>query len=169
MARDPIDPGETLQEGPEELGMSTDEPARRIDVPVNRITEILKRRHAVTGNMALCTGRFFGTSGKFRLNPRKFHELRFAERSTVRGSPVRLRRTTAIGCTPRVGAPRTGGGNRAGRPLNPSPLPDRAQCHRRCGWRKSRRDRGRGEPVTEIADAHVGSVTGYAAGDAAGR
>ena len=60
--------------------MSTEEPAGRIAVPVNRITEILNRRPAVAGNAALRLGRFFGTSGKFRFNHRKFHEPRFAER-----------------------------------------------------------------------------------------
>ena len=47
--------------------MSAAELARRIKVPVNRITEILNGRRAVTGDTALRLGRFFGTSGAFRL------------------------------------------------------------------------------------------------------
>ena len=39
--RDPIHPGETLREDLDALGMSAAELARRIEVPVNRITEIL--------------------------------------------------------------------------------------------------------------------------------
>ena len=80
MTRDPIHPGETLREDLEELGMSAAELARRIEVPVNRITEILNGRRAVTGDTALRLGRFFGTSGEFWLNLQKLYELRLAER-----------------------------------------------------------------------------------------
>ena len=41
MAREPIHPGETLCEDLDALGMSAAELARWIEVPVNRITEIL--------------------------------------------------------------------------------------------------------------------------------
>ena len=80
MTRDPIHPGETLREDLEALGMSAAELARRIEVPVNRITEILDGRRAVTGDTALRLGRFFGTSGEFWLNLQKLYELRLAER-----------------------------------------------------------------------------------------
>ena len=80
MTRDPIHPGETLREDLEELGMSAAELARRIEVPANRITEILNGRRAVTGDTALRLGRFFGTSGEFWLNLQKLCELRLAER-----------------------------------------------------------------------------------------
>ena len=79
MARDPIHPGETLREDLDALGMSAAELARRIEVPVNRITEILNGRRAVTGDTALRLGRFFGTSGEFWLNLQKLYELRRAE------------------------------------------------------------------------------------------
>ena len=77
--RDPIHPGETLREDLDALGMSPAELARRIEVPVNRITEILGGRRAVTGDTALRLGRFFGTSGEFWLNLQKLYELRRAE------------------------------------------------------------------------------------------
>ena len=38
--REPIHPGETLREDLDALGMSAAELARRIEVPVNRITEL---------------------------------------------------------------------------------------------------------------------------------
>ena len=82
MTRDPIHPGETLREDLEALGMSAAELARRIEVPVNRITEILDGRRAVTGDTALRLGRFFGTSGEFWLNLQKLYELRRAERKS---------------------------------------------------------------------------------------
>ena len=79
MTREAIHPGETLQEDLEALGMSAAELARRIEVPVNRITEILNGRRSVTGDTALRLGRFFGTSGEFWLNLQKLYELRRAE------------------------------------------------------------------------------------------
>ena len=82
MAREPVHPGETLREDLTALGMSASELARRIEVPVNRITEILNGRRAITGDTALRLGRFFGTSGEFWLNLQKLYELRLAERKS---------------------------------------------------------------------------------------
>jgi len=80
MTREPIHPGEALRDDLEALGMSAAELARRIEVPVNRITQILNGQRAVTGDTALRLGRFFGTSGEFWLNLQKLYELRRAER-----------------------------------------------------------------------------------------
>lgn len=80
--REPIHPGETLREDLDALGMSAAELARRIEVPVNRITEILNGRRSITGDTALRLGRFFGTSGEFWLNLQKLYELRLAERKS---------------------------------------------------------------------------------------
>ncbi len=80
--RDPIHPGETLREDLDALGMSPAELARRIEVPVNRITEILDGRRSVTGDTALRLRRFFGTSGEFWLNLQKLYELRRAEQGS---------------------------------------------------------------------------------------
>ena len=79
MPREAIHPGETLREDLDALGMSAAELARRIEVPVNRITEILNGRRSITGDTALRLGRFFGTSGEFWLNLQKLYELRRAE------------------------------------------------------------------------------------------
>ena len=76
--REPIHPGETLREDLDALGMSAAELARRIEVPVNRISQILNGRRAVTGDTALRLGRFFGTSGEFWLNLQKLYELRLS-------------------------------------------------------------------------------------------
>ena len=83
MTRDPIHPGETLREDLDALGMSAAELARRVEVPVNRIAEILNGRRAVTGDTALRLGRFFGTSGEFWLNLQKLYELRRAEQKNA--------------------------------------------------------------------------------------
>ncbi len=77
--REPIHPGETLREDLDALDMSAAELARRIEVPVNRITQILNGQRAITGDTALRLGRFFGTSAEFWLNLQKIYELRCAE------------------------------------------------------------------------------------------
>ena len=79
MAVDTIHPGEHLAEELKELGMSAAALARHLKVPTNRITEILNRRRAVTGDTALRLAHFFGTSPEFWLNLQKLYELRLAE------------------------------------------------------------------------------------------
>ena len=81
MARTPIHPGETLRDDLEALGMSAAELARRIEVPVNRVTQILNGTRAITGDTALRLGHFFHTSGEFWLNLQKLYELRLAEQA----------------------------------------------------------------------------------------
>jgi len=56
----PIHPGEHLAEELRELGMSAAELARQLDVPTNRITEILNGRRAITGDTALRLAHFIG-------------------------------------------------------------------------------------------------------------
>lgn len=77
--REPIQPGETLRDNLDELGMSATELACQIEVPVNRITEILKGRRSIIADTALRLGRFFGTSGEFWLNLQKLYELRLVQ------------------------------------------------------------------------------------------
>jgi addiction module HigA family antidote len=59
--------------------MSAAELGRTLEVPTNRITEILNGRRAVTGDTALQLGHFFGTSPEFWMNLQKLYELRVAE------------------------------------------------------------------------------------------
>jgi addiction module HigA family antidote len=79
-----IHPGEHLAEELAELGMSAAELARRLDVPTNRITEILNGRRAITGDTALRLGHFFGTTAEFWLNLQSLYEIRVAQRKAGR-------------------------------------------------------------------------------------
>lgn len=91
MGRSAIHPGEHLAEQLEALDMSAAELARQLQVPTNRITEILNGRRAVTGDTALRLGHFFGTSPEFWLNLQKIYELRLAEAKsweTIKGLPT---------------------------------------------------------------------------------
>jgi len=63
-----IHPGEHLGEELKALNMSAAELARKIDVPTNRVTQILNGTRSITGDTALRLGHFFGTSAQFWLN-----------------------------------------------------------------------------------------------------
>ena len=74
-----IHPGEHLAEELRELGMSAAALARQLDVPTNRVTQILKGRRAITGDTALRLAHFFGTTPEFWLNLQSLYEIRRAE------------------------------------------------------------------------------------------
>jgi addiction module HigA family antidote len=75
-----IHPGEQLAEELKELRMSAAELARQLQVPTNRVTEILNGRRAITGDTALRLAHFFGTTAEFWLNLQSLYEIRIAER-----------------------------------------------------------------------------------------
>src|ERR1700693_5628600 len=74
-----IHPGEHLAEELKTLGMSAAELARKIDVPTNRVTQILNGERSITGDTALRLAHFFGTSPEFWLNLQNLYELRIAQ------------------------------------------------------------------------------------------
>ena len=82
MALTAIHPGEHLAEELKELDMSAAELARRLDVPTNRVTEILNGRRDITGDTALRLAHFFGTTAEFWLNLQSLYELRLAQKKT---------------------------------------------------------------------------------------
>ena len=79
MALTAIHPGEHLAEELEALDMSAAELARKIDVPTNRVTQILNGTRGITGDTALRLGHFFGTSAQFWLNLQSLYDLRVAQ------------------------------------------------------------------------------------------
>ena len=80
MAVTAIHPGEHLAEELKELGMSAAELARQLDVPTNRVTEILNGKRAITGDTALRLAHFFGTNAEFWLNLQSLYDLRIAQK-----------------------------------------------------------------------------------------
>ena len=79
MAVTAIHPGEHLAEELKALDMSAAELARQLDVPTNRVTQILNGTRAITGDTALRLAHFFGTSAEFWLNLQSLYELRLAQ------------------------------------------------------------------------------------------
>ena len=82
MAVTAIHPGEHLAEELKELGMSAAELARQLDVPTNRVTQILNGRRVITGDTALRLAHFFGTTAEFWLNLQSLYEIRLAEQKS---------------------------------------------------------------------------------------
>ena len=78
MARTPIHPGEILKDELDELGISAAELARQIEVPPNRVSQILSGRRAVTADTALRLARWFGTSAELWMNLQQTYELDLA-------------------------------------------------------------------------------------------
>jgi addiction module HigA family antidote len=87
MTRTAIHPGEQLAKHLSDLEMSAAELGRQLKVPANRITEILNKQRAITGDTALRLGHFFGTSAEYWLNLQATYELRLAEQKS--GADIR--------------------------------------------------------------------------------
>ncbi|MEH2358871.1 HigA family addiction module antitoxin [Nostoc sp.] len=81
MTRPPIHPGEILADEINELNMSASELARVLDVPKNRITEIINGQRGITADTALRLAQYFGISAEFWMNLQKNYELRLAEQT----------------------------------------------------------------------------------------
>lgn len=80
MRRPPIHPGEILADELKELGVTPTELSRQIDVPANRLSEIIKGRRGITGDTALRLGHWFKTSAEFWANLQTAYDLRVAEK-----------------------------------------------------------------------------------------
>ena len=81
-----IHPGEHLAEELRTIRMSAAELARNLEVPTNRVTQILNGRRSITGDTALRLAHFFGTSPEFWLNLQSLYDLRIAQQKYRRRS-----------------------------------------------------------------------------------
>ena len=99
MSSTPIHPGEHLAEELSALGLSAAALARHLKVPTNRITQILNRRRAISGDTAIRLAHFFGTSAQFWMNLQTLYEVKCAQRKvgkTLRTlSTIQVLRRTA--------------------------------------------------------------------------
>ena len=95
MAQTAIHPGEHLAEELAALDMSAAELARKINVPTNRVTQILNGTRAITGDTALRLAHFFGTNAEFWLNLQSLYDLRVAQQrvgKSIKALPTLKRR-----------------------------------------------------------------------------
>jgi len=77
-----ITPGEILaEEFLHPLGLSQNQLARAIDVPVARVNDIIHGRRGISADTALRLGRLFGTTAEFWLNLQSRHDLKVARQA----------------------------------------------------------------------------------------
>ena len=75
MTRTPIHPGEILADELKELGLSAAELARLMEVPANRVSQIMAGKRNITADTALRLGHYFGTSPDLWMNLQKIYEM----------------------------------------------------------------------------------------------
>ena len=93
---DPIPPGEILlEEFLKPLGVSQQRLARDIDVPVNRIGDIVRGKRRITADTALRLAKYFGTSPDVWLGIQMDYDLRLAQRDTWPAVENRIRAISA--------------------------------------------------------------------------
>ena len=97
-------PGEVLKDELAELGVTPTEFARQIDVPPNRVSQIINGRRSVTGDTALRFGHWFGVDPVFWLNLQSNFDIVRADRET--GDAIR-NLATRDGLAPRPIRPST--------------------------------------------------------------
>jgi addiction module HigA family antidote len=78
MARTPIHPGEILSDELEEIGLSAKKLADVIQVPPNRLYQLLAGKRNITADTALRLGQYFGTAADFWMNLQSSFELDLA-------------------------------------------------------------------------------------------
>ena len=95
----PITPGEILlEEFLKPLGLTQYRLAKEIDVPAQRISEIVSGKRSITADTDLRLCRFFGLSNGYWLRAQAAHDTEVAERIL---SPVRIPRHPASDSTRR--------------------------------------------------------------------
>ncbi len=100
MARTPIHPGEILADELKEISISAAELARQLEVPANRISQIIARKRAISADTALRLARYFGTSPDLWMNLQKTYELDLARQQlgqAIRHIPQRPAARAALG------------------------------------------------------------------------
>jgi len=75
MAREAIHPGEFLADELGEIEITATELSRQIDVPPNRISQIIHAKRDITADTALRLGKFFGTGPELWINLQKTYDL----------------------------------------------------------------------------------------------
>ena len=89
-----VHPGEVLRDELAEFGVTPTAFARQIDVPPNRVSQIIAGKRSVTGDTALRFGHWFGVDPQFWLNLQTQFDLAAAEEragAVVRELPTAVR------------------------------------------------------------------------------
>jgi addiction module HigA family antidote len=81
MTRTPVHPGEILADELESLDLSSAELARTLDVPANRISQIIAGKRSITADTALRLGRYFRSSADLWMNLQKIYDSDLAAKA----------------------------------------------------------------------------------------
>ena len=93
MARLRTHPGEVLKaEFLDPHEMSANALAQAIDVPANRLTDIIRERRGMTADTAIRLAKYFDTDPRFWLNLQIAHDLSKAEAATDYSAIKKVRR-----------------------------------------------------------------------------
>jgi len=88
-----VHPGLVLKDEIRERNITPTALARQIDVPSNRIGQIIAGKRSITGDTALRLGRWFGTDPQFWLNLPAHYDLVMADQKA--GEAIRQLPTAA--------------------------------------------------------------------------
>jgi addiction module HigA family antidote len=80
MARTPIHPGEILADELEDTGLSAKKLAEVIEVPPNRLYQLLAGKRSMTADTALRLSQYFGMAPDFWMNLQSTYELDLARK-----------------------------------------------------------------------------------------
>jgi addiction module HigA family antidote len=93
---DPIPPGEILlEEFMRPLGLSINALARDIDVPANRVSEIVNGKRSISADTALRLGKYLGVSAEIWLDLQTDFDLRTARQTVWKDIEPRIRARAA--------------------------------------------------------------------------
>jgi addiction module HigA family antidote len=93
---DPVTPGEILlEEFLLPMAVSQNRLARDIDIPVSRVSDIVRGKRAISADTALRLGEYFGTSAEMWMNLQSDHDLRVARRGKWPRERLRIRKRAA--------------------------------------------------------------------------
>jgi addiction module HigA family antidote len=95
MARTPIHPGEILADELQEIGLSAKKLADVIEVPPNRLYQVLAGKRNISADTALRLGQYFGMSADFWMNLQSAYELDLARQQVGKAIKRIPKRTAA--------------------------------------------------------------------------
>lgn len=87
-----VPPGAILKGELAELGITPTEFARQINVPPNRVSQIIRGKRSITGDTALRFGHWFCTGPQFWINLQSQFDLMIAEQAagkSIRNLPTK--------------------------------------------------------------------------------
>ncbi len=93
MFRRVVHPGAVLKDELEEMGVTPTALAHQINVPPNRVSQIIAGKRSVTGDTALRLGHWFGVEPQFWLNLQAQFDLVAADQragAAIRRLPTRI-------------------------------------------------------------------------------